>query len=259
MGVHERSQLLVFLWSPTPPPFDDIRIENCFPVIVTLLCRAARHLVGNFLPATVAVLVHQGQQVCAFASRPLIISDAGNLLPPLGRCARALGAPCANALVTQVPLGAVGASATGQATCVRVALLLVPGVCDLHELQASFLSAKRSVPVVLHIVVGAARKELGNERPFVTVLFVGLRGDRLLLWRPRRFLQSRVEVVVPPLAALLSEPVLQVRCNDARPIARPILLYHFLELFVLVHGPAAFALEHPRVQDIFPLLHAIIC
>lgn len=55
-----------------------------------------------------------------------------------------------------------------------------------------------------------SREKLGDLRPAVAQPFVGLVDDAVLLLRPRGLLHLGVEVVVPPLAALLADSALEV-------------------------------------------------
>lgn len=53
-------------------------------------------------------------------------------------------------------------------------------------------------------------EQLGNLRPAVAQSFVGLVDDAVLLLGPRGLLHLGVQVVVPPLAALLADSALEV-------------------------------------------------
>ena len=60
--------------------------------------------------------------------------------------------------------------------------------------------------MILDVVVCAARKALGNLRPLVAQLLVGLRHYNLLLFGPLLLVNGRIQVVVPPFSALLAAP-----------------------------------------------------
>lgn len=58
-----------------------------------------------------------------------------------------------------------------------------------------------------------SRKKLGDLCPAVAKPFVGLIDYSILFLGPRRLLHLWVEVVMPPLTALLSDPSLEVLSN----------------------------------------------
>ena len=72
-------------------------------------------------------------------------------------------------------------------------------------------------------VVSSARDELGNLCPLVAPLFVRIVDDSVFLLGPSSLLYFWVEVVVPPLAALLTDPALQV-FGDQGPTFGAVLL-----------------------------------
>ena len=77
--------------------------------------------------------------------------------------------------------------------------------------------------MVFDCVVGPAGDELGNLCPLVAPLFVGIVDDSVFLLGPSSLLYFWVEVVVPPLTALLADPTLQV-FGDQGPTLGAILL-----------------------------------
>lgn len=67
--------------------------------------------------------------------------------------------------------------------------------------------------MILDGVVSATGQPLGNQSPFVAyskfilgLLFVCLDDGLVLIFRPSFFFDVRVEMVVPPLSALLPDP-----------------------------------------------------
>jgi hypothetical protein len=82
--------------------------------------------------------------------------------------------------------------------------LLLPPLAPRDRLAALGHALETAVPVVLDRVVGAPGEELGDLSPFVAEL--GLLRDQhvVLLLRPRVLPDRRVQLVVPPLAALLA-------------------------------------------------------
>ena len=95
------------------------------------------------------------------------------------------------------------------------------------------------VPVVFDGVVRPARDQLCNLCPLVSPLLVRIVDHPIFLVRPRRLLDVRVQVVVPPLSALLPNPPLQLLCNQS-PTLRPVLPHQLYHLLVLLFGPRAF-------------------
>ena len=99
---------------------------------------------------------------------------------------------------------------------VRHALLLHEKLLDLPP--------HARVPVVLDGVVRAPLEELGDLRPLVSEVLVLLHDDAVLLLAPRPLLDTGVQVVVPPLAALLPDAPRKLR-RDHRPLLRAMLAH----------------------------------
>jgi len=76
----------------------------------------------------------------------------------------------------------------------------------LLPIELAQLASQRRVPVVLDRIVGPARKQLRNLCPPITELSVRIEQDAVLLCCPVVLLDRRVELIVPPLAALLPCP-----------------------------------------------------
>ena len=116
------------------------------------------------------------------------------------------------------------------------------------------LALERGIEVVLDVVVGAARQVLGDLRPPVAVLEMKFQNSLVLLFRPSVLLDVRVQVVVPPLTALLADASGQVLSNLA-PVLRTLLLDLVDQLTVFLLGPGAF--DEGRVEDFLPTVEAL--
>lgn len=64
--------------------------------------------------------------------------------------------------------------------------------------------------MIFYLVVGAALQEGGDPGPFIPVKVVGLQQYAVLLLGPLILFDIRVQVVVPPLSALLAHPPREV-------------------------------------------------
>ena len=101
----------------------------------------------------------------------------------------------------------------------------------------------RVVGVHTHVrVVGASGKLLGDLGPLVAQRPLQLHDDAVLFRGPRALLDARVELVVPPLAALLAIAPFELR-GDRRPVARTVLADDRRDLAVLFLGPRLFHLR----------------
>lgn len=107
-------------------------------------------------------------------------------------------------------------------------------------------------PSVLHRVVGSTRKALGDLGPPRAELRVHLEDGLILLRRPSPLFQRRIQVVAPPLAALLAGTAGQQRC-DARPVLAAILLDELDELSVLGGAPRSCSRKrtHTMIRNAF--------
>lgn len=68
------------------------------------------------------------------------------------------------------------------------------------------------VEVILYVVIGASIQKLSYLRPLVAVLHVQLQYFIVFLFTPSIFLDVWIQVVMPTLTALLSNPTLQIIC-----------------------------------------------
>ena len=68
--------------------------------------------------------------------------------------------------------------------------------------------------MIFHRVVSPSRQHLGNLCPLVAHDPVSVEQGLVLLLRPLRLVHSSIEVVVPPLAALLAVAPRHLACNE---------------------------------------------
>lgn len=71
--------------------------------------------------------------------------------------------------------------------------------------------------MIFDVIICSTIQKLGNFRPLVAVLQVKLQNFVVFILAPAIFLYIRVQVVVPSLAALLSDSTFQV-VSDLTPI-----------------------------------------
>ena len=122
------------------------------------------------------------------------------------------------------------------------------------------LSLHGGVPVVLDGVVGAAREELGHLGPLVPQTLVVGDDDPVLLLGEGSLLDVRIEMVVPPLAALLADAAWKLR-SDLRPLLGPVRPDQGDDLLVLLLGPGPLEgtrlLPPPDAVELGVALHAL--
>lgn len=90
-------------------------------------------------------------------------------------------------------------------------------------LQPGSFSDSRLTDRKVQGVVVPAGQQLGDVRPAVSQLSVGLTDHDVLVQRPLAFLHCWVQVIVPALTALLPVTTLQV-FGDYRPALHAVLL-----------------------------------
>lgn len=105
-----------------------------------------------------------------------------------------------------------------------------------HELLD--LPPHRTVPAVLDGVVRAPRQGLGDVGPARAAPRVAPQDDLVLGGRPGQLADVGVQLVVPPLPALLARAARQVRREDG-PLARAVALDRAQQELVLGGGPGA--------------------
>jgi len=91
------------------------------------------------------------------------------------------------------------------------------------------------VPVILYGVVRATRQLRGDLRPLVAHAHVLHQDRTVLLFRPRRLRDRRIQVVVPPLAALLAHATRQIR-RDHAPLLRAVPTHQLDDLLILLRS-----------------------
>mmetsp|Transcript_105987 Transcript_105987/g.306665 ORF Transcript_105987/g.306665 Transcript_105987/m.306665 type:complete len:437 (+) Transcript_105987:1440-2750(+) len=109
------------------------------------------------------------------------------------------------------------------------------------------------VPTVLHRILRAARKQLGDLGPRVAPLGLCLHKHGVLLLGPAALLERRIEVVEPPLPALLADAARDA-LGDLRPLGDARLDAVDDDL-VLLLGPRA--LDEARLQHLLPTVEAL--
>lgn len=102
----------------------------------------------------------------------------------------------------------------------------------------TFMHFQGRVEPVFYRVVGSAWHILGNQRPLLAVLQEEVHQLLVLVEGPFVASDVGVEVIMPPLPALLSDPTRQHGCNKI-PALGPMLNDHELEPLVLLLGPRA--------------------
>lgn len=95
------------------------------------------------------------------------------------------------------------------------------------------LPSHRGVPVVLDGIIRPTWQQLRYPRPLVTQHLMGLIYDFVFVFRPGTFFYFGVQVVVPPLSALLPDPPLQVAGYQG-PFLGAVLVDEFDNLLVLL-------------------------
>lgn len=93
--------------------------------------------------------------------------------------------------------------------------------------------------MILNRVVSASRKHLSHFSPLVAVGRVRQKQNPLLVRHPLHLQNTRIEMIVPTLAALLTEPSLDKLGNE-RPSLRTVLFDQFTDEVVLLLSPRLF-------------------
>ena len=97
-------------------------------------------------------------------------------------------------------------------------------------------------------------KELGDLGPLVAKIDVAVQNGPVLLDAPGLLADVGVEMVVPPLPALLPDPSREVG-SDQRPLLGPVLLHQLHDLGILVLGPGS--LDQGGLEDLLPAVQAL--
>ena len=93
--------------------------------------------------------------------------------------------------------------------------------------------------MVLYRVVCSAGKEFRDLGPPIPEFLVCLNYYRVFLLSPSLPLDVRVQMVVPPLAALLADAAGE-GARNLRPVARSVLFDHRNNFLVLLWAPRSF-------------------
>ena len=104
------------------------------------------------------------------------------------------------------------------------------------------------------MIVGPSRHKLGDFRPLVAVLLVCFDDGTVLFLCPFVFLDGWVQVIMPPLATLLSNSSGESLGNVA-PVLCSELLDVVSELGIFLAAPRT--LDHHRIENLLPPVQAL--
>jgi len=104
------------------------------------------------------------------------------------------------------------------------------------------------------VIVGPSRHKLGDFRPLVAVLLVRFNDGTVLFLCPFVFLDGWIQVIMPPLATLLSNSSGKSLGNVA-PVLCPKLLDVVSELGVFLAAPRT--LDHHWIENLLPPVQAL--
>ncbi len=108
--------------------------------------------------------------------------------------------------------------------------------------------------MILDGVVCAAFENFGDLSPLVAVVSMHQVENPLLLAAPANLLDLRVQVIVPPLAALLPNTTREVLSNQ-RPFLGPIFIDEVKNHSIFLFGPGTF--DEARIQNLLPSMKAL--
>jgi hypothetical protein len=107
------------------------------------------------------------------------------------------------------------------------------------------------------VVISSSREKFGYFGPFVAILFMGLNYSSIFFRCPFIFLDIRIQMVMPSLSALLSNPTWQ-SLSDVTPIFCAILFDINSKTVILFLAPRSF--DHGRVENFLPSMETLnIC
>lgn len=133
--------------------------------------------------------------------------------------------------------------------------LLGPCLALVEVLDASLsrlllhFSLQSTVEVILYMVIGATVQKSRDFGPPVTEFLVEFEDLLVLLLSPPILFYVGVEVIMPALAALLSDTTLYVMSYLA-PILSTVDAHHLYETAILLLRPGT--LHHLRVEHLLP-------
>jgi len=110
------------------------------------------------------------------------------------------------------------------------------------------------VPMVLNGVVSATLKHLGNLSPLVPVVSVHEVEDPLFLLAPADLFDLRVQMIVPPLSALLANPTWEIFSYQG-PFLRAVLVNQMKNHPVFLLSPRT--LDEAWIQHFLPTMKAL--
>lgn len=133
-------------------------------------------------------------------------------------------------------------------SCLAWSVLLRVPLVQFH------LSFQGGVETILYMVVCSSWEVLGNLGPFISKFLMRLNDGPIFLFSPLVLLYVWVQVIVPPLSALLANSTRQCLGNVA-PIFGPKFQHIFRELFILFLAPRP--LHHGWIQNLLPTMQAL--
>lgn len=116
------------------------------------------------------------------------------------------------------------------------------------------LPLQRGVKVVLNRVVRAAKQQFGYFRPLVAKLLVRVENYAVLLFSPFTVFNIRIQMVMPPLSALLADPAVQFG-RDETPVFSAVLVHEVDDGLVFFFCPRPF--DQTGVEDLLPPMQAL--
>jgi len=132
-------------------------------------------------------------------------------------------------------------------------------VCFQIALKGLEFSEWRVKPV-LDVIVYSTGHEFLYLHPLVAVLLMKFHKLKVLSKSPLLLIQVRIDIVVPPFSALLTDASRQ-KCSDFLPFFEAELSYFVLEHHVFLWCPIAFNLFHSTILSLIsklePTVHAV--
>ena len=110
------------------------------------------------------------------------------------------------------------------------------------------------VPMILNCVVSPPLQNFRDFCPLVAVVSVHQVQYPLFLLAPPDLLDLGIQVVVPPLPALLADSPRQM-LRDQSPLLRPVLVHQVQHHLVFVFSPRS--LDETRIQDLLPSVQTL--
>jgi hypothetical protein len=127
-------------------------------------------------------------------------------------------------------------------------LLLGISVILLH------FSLQSGIETIFNVIIRSSWEVFGDLGPFISKFLVRLNNGSIFLLGPLILLDVGVQMIVPPLPALLAYPARKC-LGDVAPIFSPEFHNIFRELFILFLAPRAF--NHGWIQNFLPTMQAL--